>query len=101
MSTRRQVIKTILTSFLGITTYLSISNQTTPRKNKKVVWVRLTNEPVGVGDFWASTDPNTPERQGENTYNLQMQAAHPNNYGVAADKIGRGNGDYWRPHGLV
>lgn len=72
-------------------------------KYRKVQWQKLHEEEVGPGDFWAShnTDPNTPEHQAENAYNLQMQAVHPNKYGTRAKDIPRGNGDYWRPVGIT
>lgn len=67
---------------------------------KQIYWKRLINEPVTQGDFWASHDPNTPERQGDMGYNLQMQAIHPNNYGKPAKDIPLGNGAHWRPAGF-
>ena len=70
-------------------------------KRQRVQWVKLKEEPVGVGDFWASYDPNTPERQAESGFNLQLQAVHPSYYGVPAKKIGIGNGSFWRPIGLI
>ena len=78
------------------------NNLSEPRYGK-VRWVKLHDEKVGPGDFWASNNhnPNEPERQGEDVYNLQMQAIHPNNYGTPAKNVPRGNGDYWRPVGIV
>jgi hypothetical protein len=71
-----------------------------PRKSKpihqKVVWLKLTNEKLGPGDMWAKMNPNTPERQAEGNYNLQMQAVHPTQYGKApGDNCN--NGWHWRP----
>ncbi|MDO8579527.1 MAG: hypothetical protein Q7R72_01495 [bacterium] len=97
--TRRSTMAILLTALLAPLGILKASNSRP--KQQKIAWIRLKDEPVGPGDFWASYDPNTPERQGEQLFNLQLQATHPLNYGVPADKIGRGCGDYWRPIGLV
>jgi hypothetical protein len=72
-------------------------------KYQKVKWLKLDQEPVCPGDLWAAggQDPNKPERQGEINFNLQMQAVHPMHYNQRAKDIARGNGDYWRPIGLV
>lgn len=95
---RRGVIAGLLTGVA--TTVITSASTTSPVCRHKVQWAKLTCEPVGIGDMWASTDPNQPEKQGDD-YNLQMQAAHNTTYGIPADKIGRGNGDFWRPIGLV
>src|SRR3954468_9221221 len=67
---------------------------------RKVQWVRLKTETLGPGDMWASTDPNTPERQGKTNYNLQMQAVHPQFYGKPPG-ANCGNGWHWRPVSIV
>lgn len=63
----------------------------------KITWTKLTTEKLECGDFWASVDPNTPEKQAQNSYNLQMQAVHPSKYGEIASNVVVGNGAFWRP----
>ncbi|MBX4209080.1 hypothetical protein KW799_00045 [Candidatus Parcubacteria bacterium] len=71
------------------------------QKYQKIVWVKLTKEPLTPGDFSATEDPNACDRQGEDNFNLQLQAVHPLKYGISADDVGRRNGDFWRPVGFV
>jgi hypothetical protein len=72
---------------------------------KRVEYIKLTTEPLQCGDMWASVNPNTPERQGESEYNLQMKAVHPTSYGKRPSDndpaVNIGNGGYWRPVGIV
>lgn len=72
---------------------------------KRVQYQQLKNEPLQCGDMWASHNPNTPERQGEDSYNLQMQAVHQTAYGKRPcdndPAVNLGNGAYWRPIGIV
>lgn len=71
----------------------------------RIMWIKLTNEVIQLGDFWASEDPNQMERQDEDGFNLQMQAVHPNAFGHKADEnhssVNLGNGAYYRPVGIV
>jgi hypothetical protein len=67
----------------------------------KVLWTKLVDEPLMPGDLWASHDPNTPERQGEGSFNLKMQAIHPKDYGVPVTEIHPGEGNYWRPQVVI
>ena len=68
---------------------------------QKVVWREIVTEPLQCGDFWASYNPNTPEKQGNPNYNLQMQAITPQAYGIVPNSgnpvTNLGNGAYWRP----
>lgn len=93
--------RNLFTAFLGLFV-TSTATAATP-KYQKVKWLKLYDEPLRPGDFWAAggQDPNEPERQGETNFNLQMQAIHPMHYDKRAKAIIRGNGDYWRPVGLV
>lgn len=68
---------------------------------RKIYWKQLREETLQCGDFWASQDPNTPERQGEPSYNLRMQAVHPSDYGKPAKDVPLGNGGHWRPAGVA
>lgn len=74
---------------------------------KRVQWRELgLDEPLQCGDMWASTDPNTPEKQtGGGGYNLQMQAVNTKCYGSSRnsdnDSTNLGNGSHWRPIGIV
>jgi hypothetical protein len=68
----------------------------------KVVWRKLSeSDLLQLGDFFSSHDPNTPERQGETGYNLQMQAVHPSEFGLFSKETecqsGRG---HYRPIGI-
>jgi hypothetical protein len=63
-------------------------------KIKRVHWLLLEDEPLQLGDMQASEDPNTPEKQSDNGYNLQMQAVHISRFGIAANKF---IGNYYRP----
>ena len=94
--TRRKSLVGVLLSALS---FLGIA-QAPKSRHKKVVWVRLTDEPLGPGDMWASTDPNTPERQGSTNYNLQMQSVHPNLYGKQPG-TNCVNGWHWRPLSVI
>jgi len=103
---RRQALFAFLGLVVGTSRAASILDL--KPKSSKIRWVKLHEEAIQLGDFWAShnTDPNTPERQSSGAiageplyfyYNLQMQAVSPSQYGVKAKDISRGNGDYWRP----
>lgn len=70
----------------------------------QTIWRQLTaDDKLQCGDFWASEDPNTPEKQTGEGYNLQMQAVSTSAYGDRPqDRAvptcgGRG---YWRPVGF-
>ena len=72
----------------------------------QTIWRRLTSDDkLQCGDFWASEDPNTPEKQrGGCDYNLQMQAVNSTHYGTSPDRWsndqqGTDRG-YWRPVGF-
>lgn len=97
---RRRALAGLLAS-VAATTVMGATSTSTPARHRKVQWVKLKDESVGPGDMWSSVDPNQPERQAENGYNLQMQAVHPTEYGTPAEKVGHFSGDYWRPVGLV
>ena len=101
--TRRGVIATVI----GLFTSLFVSAKNEEHPHQKIVWVQLTNEPIGPGDFWASENPNRADKQGDkdpdriwHNYNLQMQAISPNHWGKPAKDIPLGNGGHWRPVSL-
>jgi hypothetical protein len=100
-TSRRNTFLGLLCALLGSITKLGAKSP--EPKYHRVQWKKLHNEPVGPGDMWVchETDPNTPERQSEDYYNLQMQAIHGSDHGTPAKDICRGNGDYWRPVGIV
>lgn len=50
-------------------------------KYTKVVWRKITNEPLLPGDMCAAEDPNNIEQEGKADYSLTMQAIHPDRYG--------------------
>lgn len=64
-------------------------------KCQKVAWRKLgQDEIMGIGDMWASHDPNLPERQGEYGYNLQMKAVQSDSWNKPVCKTGIGNGAF-------
>lgn len=79
----------------------SVTAEDNPHTYMKIWWKELTTEQLKPGDFWASYDPNQPELQGQNNYNLQMQAIHPTNYGKPTNSVPLGRGGHWRPAGFV
>ena len=108
---RRGLLVRLALAFLAIPNAIAGVRAKKPEaKHVRVQWKKLTEEKIRIGDFWASHDPNTPERQGGGPtgnepiyfcYNLQMQAVHPSTLGKSANKIGCGNGAYWRPISLI
>jgi hypothetical protein len=122
---RRQFLATlggtVAAAFFGLLTKPLRAISPKPRGGyDKVVWMKLTNEPLGPGDVWASCDPNMPERQGDAaceangwaSFNLQMQAVHPSNYGGRPNQGFERRTQYgayivgnvsrhWRPVGIV
>jgi hypothetical protein len=96
--TRRGAIVALLTL---ISTPFTLRASRSSSGHQKVSWIKMQDELLRAGDFWASHDPNTPERQGEDLFNLILHAVHPNNYGVPASKVGCNSGGHWRPVGLV
>ncbi len=103
-SSVRFSLRTALKGFFTLPVLTSFASRAMSQPNPRqvrVAWVRLTSEVVGVGDFWFSDDPNTPERQLGDRYNLQGQAVGTHCIGKPACTIGIGNGAFWRPTGLV
>lgn len=100
MIKRRSIVGALFALFSIVPKSVAITNE--PRY-QRIKWIKLEDEPVGPGDFWVShnTDPNTPERQSESDFNLQLQAINPSHYGTPAKDIPRNTGDYWRPVGLI
>jgi len=62
-----------------------------------ISWKKLNIEELECGDFWANQDPNMIAMQGQNGYNIQLQAVHQNSYGRRACDMVIGSGAYWRP----
>ena len=100
-SSRRNTLLGVFCALLGLSQ--KVGAKALEPKYHRVQWKKLHDEPVQPGDMWAvhETDPNTPERQSEFDYILQMQAIHGSHWGTPAKDICRGNGDYWRPVGIV
>jgi hypothetical protein len=99
LSRRKTILGLFTVAITSVTARFAIAKTT---KHNKVVWKKISNEIVGPGDMWASHDPNTPERQqNDSNFNLIMQAVHCSNYGTPAKEIGIGNGGFWRPIGIV
>lgn len=94
---RRGLMKTVLVACATVFLPASVNAGLRRDKYRRVGWTKLDAEPLAPGDFWASDDPNTPERQGESDFNLQMQAVHSSYCGAPANTIGCNSGGYWRP----
>lgn len=70
-------------------------------KTSKVIWKQLKRgDLMQCGDMFSSFDPNTPEKQSGDSYNLQMQAIHICYYGKPAYDSQFSEGTLWRPVGV-
>ena len=94
--------RTVLAALLPGTTLMVVASPGTKQSEHcKGQWRKLTsNDVLGPGDMWSSHDPNTPERQGEDNYNLQMQAVSFRSHGKLPGH-NCNNGWHWRPVGIV
>jgi len=99
---RRILFSLAVATFVGVKKAFAKPTAPQPRY-RKIKWIKLNEETLSPGDFWAcmDNDPNEPQQQGTPGYNLQMQAIHPTRIGQVAKDIPLGNGGFWRPVGLV
>ena len=70
----------------------------------QTIWRKLTSDDtLRCGDFFSEEDPNTPEKQTGEGYNLQMQAVSTKHWGMnpsGSYAKPLGNRGYWRPVGF-
>lgn len=72
-------------------------------KTSKVIWKKLASDDlIQCGDMISRNDPNTPEKQTGNDYNLQMQAVHVDCHGRSVYQTSSCDEScLWRPVGIV
>lgn len=71
---------------------------------EKILWKSLGEEPLELGDFFCTCDPNGIELHGKGGgwgHNIQLQAAHPMCFGTPANRVPVGSGGFWRPVGFA
>jgi hypothetical protein len=101
-TTRLGFLKTIAVGLIAGITSIKSSSAKKP-SYRRIEWIKLNDEPVMPGDMWVNknNDPNNTGQKNAPWHTLQMQSPHESNWGMPANEIPRGNGDYWRPVGLV